>query len=128
MWNWTIKFDKAFEIPTYRVKADGLIVGTIRKFGTDWSWEVSFPGQDMPVYCRGTCSTREQCQEAVKETVAALTKGLSRDEAIGMIVSGIYMRRPVMPCGRCDTICRERAWATTELAARVRICSSGSAN
>ena len=34
MWKWTIKFDKAFEIPTYRVKADGFIVGTIKQSGT----------------------------------------------------------------------------------------------
>jgi hypothetical protein len=43
MWKWTVKFDKAFEVPTYRVKADGLIVGTIRQSGTEWSWEATFP-------------------------------------------------------------------------------------
>ncbi|QDM32115.1 hypothetical protein FNL55_12785 [Tardiphaga sp. vice352] len=91
MWKWTIKFDKAFEIPTYRVKANGLIVGTIRKLGTEWSWEVAFPGQTMPDECRGTRPTRDECQEAIRETVQALTKGMSRDEAIGMIVSGIYL-------------------------------------
>lgn len=48
MWKWAIKSDKAFEIPTYRVKADGLIVGTIREFALEWSWEVAFSAQTLP--------------------------------------------------------------------------------
>ena len=32
-------------IVSYRVKANGLIIGTIRKLGSDWLWEVTFPGQ-----------------------------------------------------------------------------------
>jgi hypothetical protein len=82
MWKWTIKFDKAFEIPTCRVKASWLIIGTIRKLATEWSWEVSFPGQTMPEFCRGTRPTKDECHEAIRETVPALTKGMSRDEAI----------------------------------------------
>ena len=90
MWKWTIKFDKAFEIPTYRVKADGVIVGTTRKFGAEWSWEVTFPGQTMPEGCRGTRPTRDECQEAIREKFQALTVGMTRDEARQLIFSAIY--------------------------------------
>ena len=90
MWKWTIKFDQAFEIPTYRVKADGVIVGTIRKFGAEWSWEVTFPGQTMPEECRGTRPTRDECQEAIREKFQELTVGMTRDEARQLIFSAIY--------------------------------------
>ena len=90
MWKWTIKFDKAFEIPTYRVKADGLIIGTIRKLGGEWSWEVTFPAQTMPADCRGIRPTRDECQEAIREKFQALTVGMTRDEARQMILSAIY--------------------------------------
>lgn len=84
MWKWTIKCDKSFETPMYRVKADGLIVGTIRKVGLDWSWEVDFPGQAPLEFCRGTRSTRDECQKANREAVQASTKGMTRDEVIGL--------------------------------------------
>lgn len=90
MWKWTIKFDKAFEVPTYRVKADGVIIGSIRKFGTEWSWDVTFPGQTMPEGCRGTRPTRDECQVAIKEAFQALTVGMTRDEARQLIFSAIY--------------------------------------
>ena len=90
MWKWAIKFDKGFEVPTYRVKADGLIIGMIRKLTDEWSWEVTFPGQTMPDECRGTRGTRGECQEAIRDKFQALTAGLTRDEARQMIVSAIY--------------------------------------
>ena len=90
MWKWAIKFDKAFEVPTYRVKIDGLIIGTIRKSTDEWSWEVTFPGQTMPDECRGTRGTRGECQEAIRDKFQALTAGMTRDEARQMIVSAIY--------------------------------------
>ena len=90
MWKWTIKFDKAFEIPTYRVKANGLIVGRITKSATDWSWEVTFPAQVMPEWCRGMRPTRDECQEAIRETFNTLTAGMSREEARQRILHGIY--------------------------------------
>jgi hypothetical protein len=90
MWKWTIKFDKAFEIPTYRVKADGLIVGAIRQFGTEWSWEATFPAQEMPEWCKGTRPTLEECREAIRQAVGKLTEGMSWEEAQQRIVRGLY--------------------------------------
>ncbi len=90
MWKWTVQLDKAFEIPTYRVKADGFIVGAIRKFGIEWSWEVTFPLQQMPEWCKGTTPTREECQEAIRQTIETLTAGMSRDEAMKLILRDLY--------------------------------------
>lgn len=89
MWKWTIKFDKAFEIPTYRVKADGFIVGTIRQFGIEWSWEVNLPLQDVPDWCKGTRPTREECQEAIREAIQQLTAGMDREAALRRLLHGI---------------------------------------
>ena len=89
MWKWTIKFDKAFEIPTYRVKADGFIVGTIRQFDLEWSWELTLPLQTVPEYCMGTRSTREECQDAIREAVHALTEGMVREDALRRLLVGI---------------------------------------
>ena len=61
------------------MKADGLIIGTIRKFTDDWSWEVTFPGQTMPDECRGILGTLGEWQEAIIEKFQALTAGMTRD-------------------------------------------------
>jgi hypothetical protein len=92
MWKWTIKFDKAFEIPTYRVKADGFIVGTIRQFDLEWSWELTLPLQTAPDWCKGTRPTREQCQDAIREAVQRLTKGLDKEAALRVLLQGITGR------------------------------------
>ena len=90
MWKWTIKLDKAIELPTYRVKADGLIFGKIRQFGTEWSWEATFPAQKIPEWCRGTQLTLDGCRDAIRSTVEALTKGMHREDARRRMVQGLY--------------------------------------
>ena len=89
MWKWTIKFDKAFEIPTYRVKADGFIVGTIKQVGVEWSWELTLPLQAVPDWCKGTRPTREGCQDAIREAVQQLTAGMDREAALRRLLHGI---------------------------------------
>ena len=89
MWKWTIKFDKAFEIPTYRVKADGFIVGTIKQFGAEWSWQVTLALQPVPDWCKGTRPTRESCQEAIREAIQTLTQGMDKEAALRRLLHGI---------------------------------------
>lgn len=92
MCKWTIKLDKAFELPTYRVKADGLIVGKIRQFGTEWSWEATSPAREIPEWCRGTQLTRDGCRDAIRSAVDALTKGMHREGVRRRMVQGFIGR------------------------------------
>ena len=103
MWKWTIKFDKAFEIPTYRVKADGFIVGTIRQFDLEWSWELTLPLQDVPDWCKGARLTREQCQDAICGAIQRLTKDWTGSKRCGFRCRALQADR-----GHCSGARRRR--------------------
>jgi hypothetical protein len=93
MWKWTEQLDTAFEIPTYRVKVDGYIIGSVKKFGKEWSWEVGFALLKMPEGCTGTRPTKEEARQAVEARFNKLTAGMSKNEAYDRMMKGLRARR-----------------------------------
>jgi hypothetical protein len=69
------------------------IIGSVKRFGKEWSWEFGLALLKMPEGCTVTRPTEGEARQAVEDRFNELTAGSSKEETYDRMMKGLRARR-----------------------------------